>query len=133
MNRLAIRWALTGALASMLLMAIAAVVIVPLYSDYRQRAQVSALMAVLTELQAEIQAYADKTGTLAGVDQQVFTIRPELQQLTSLLRILPTGQILARTAKQGSMLLLEPQWQGKILSWRCIGGPFKDMPTRCRD
>ena len=128
-----LRWLFSGATLTLIFIALVSVVVVPMYSNYTERAHASSMIAELSSLRAEIESEALRIGSLQGVGASIeLDPHRRMAKSASLVRILENGVILAQTATSGSLLILEPRLINGSVEWSCIGGPRVDMPTQCR-
>ena len=133
MSRDGIRYVVSGALAMLFVIGLTSFIVLPMYADYTERARVSDLLAEMGELKGEIAAAAIRSGSTAGVGQLISSqLKSNLKRFGAVVRIFQDGTIVAITTDQGSLVMLEPTLSEGEVTWSCLGGPKKDMPTQCR-
>ncbi len=121
---------LYGALGAFVVLVLVAA-IAPLYSDYRARAQTTEWLAQLESVQQNIEAVAIKQKSFAGIAKSIE--KPAFPSgSVTVFQITDSGAIITKFGHDGQMLILSPSFAVEKITWHCIGGPTKDMPTNCR-
>ncbi len=53
-------------------------------------------------------------------------------EVISFLKVFDKGEIFLKVKKHGQVIMLVPSHFNKKITWQCIGGSGKDVPTACR-
>ena len=108
---------------------IAAMFVAAQYSDYTALSQSTSWMLQIRPLQAAIEraSVANKALTVAGVDKNA----EGLLRLT-FFEVSEAGTIILRGGKEGQTMIFTPTLVDEKVTWRCVGGPVKAVPTQCR-
>ena len=119
-----------GALGA-LAVAIAAALIVPMYADYRTRAQSHAWLADLrTGTMVQIAEAAMRNGTVAGsgrgIAMPTFASAPPAH-----VEITDDGALILHGGRDGQLMVLTPRIDGDDVIWTCRGGSARDVPSQC--
>ena len=118
---------LLGALGTILVLTIAAVTI-PLYSDYRDKAQTTEMLESLADLQSNI-AVKLSAGIAIKPSEQAGAYSEYIQYL----KIFSSGALLVKGGNSGQVFVLIPSKADDDITWNCIGGNNDAMPPSCRD
>jgi hypothetical protein len=111
----------------------AAAVLVPLYCDNAARVALAESLRQLAPYRDTIAENASKEGSVEGsgvegaIPSEAF---PGLN--VDYARVFPDGTIVIRHAKHSQVVIWEPSMTAGQISWRCVGGPPKDVPPECR-
>ena len=133
MNGQRIRDMLAGAVGMLILIGLVTLIVLPQYSDYRERARVSGLLSGLSGLKNDVAEMSLSAGSLTGVGPLVSVgAYPHLAREADFTRVLENGEILVRTNGEGSFFMLQPVIEQDTVNWKCFGGPKRDMPSKCR-
>lgn len=102
--------------------------VLPLYSDYRVKAETEGLVFKMEPLQRSLEDVLQKTGKfdsslVSGILDKGDDPRPI---------ILESGTIIVRGSVEGQLLVLAPKVEGNKVRWRCYVGPEKARPSNCR-
>lgn len=120
---------LAGA-AGALLVLVAVASVAPFYSDYRAMALASEMQALhLRYLQDVVSTQAIENQSLTGSGVGV-SMRPG--RLVKEVTVLPDGIIIAVAARFGQVFVLIPSYASGKVSWRCIAGSSREVPSACR-
>ena len=123
---------LIGILGAIVVLA-AAAVLAPLYCDYDARAALSDSLQQLAPYRdmiaenASKQGSPERSGVGISIPSETF---PSLN--VDYARVFPDGTILIRHTKHHQVIIWEPSMTAGQISWRCVGGPQKDVPPECR-
>jgi len=111
----------------------AAAVLAPLYCDYDARAALSESLQQLAPYRDAIEENISKEDSI-DVSGVVVSIPSEAFRSLNLdyARVFPDGTIVIRHAKHHQVIIWEPSMTAGQISWRCVGGPRKDVPPECR-
>lgn len=116
-----------GALGAITVL-LAVAIVVPLYSDYRSRAQASEMLAIAQPLQRAVEAHAVASRTLQGAGAGI-KMAPAFFDST----VLWDGTIVLRNRNSfGQVIVLQPTLKEGSVTWQCAGGSARDVPTHCR-
>ena len=123
---------LLGMLGAIVVLA-AAAVLAPLYCDYDARAALSESLQQLAPYRDAIEENISKEDSI-DVSGVVVSIPSEAFRSLNLdyARVFPDGTIVIRHAKHHQVIIWEPSMTAGQISWRCVGGPRKDVPPECR-
>ncbi len=113
-----------GSLFALLLVAI----VVPLYSDYEDRAYTENAITIIKPLKDEIsnQILLNKK---VEVQVEKYTSRKEIQKM----HVFPEGHIAMKVGENGQILILFLEIKNGKISWSCLGGFNETMPPECRN
>lgn len=104
-----------------------AAVVIPVYSDYTDRAQTSEMLMSIKNLQKEIEKQIITGGEI------VFTKNPSsYSRYIENMMVLRDGTIIAKGGKSGQVFILVPSISNASIIWKCIGGNNHAMPPECR-
>lgn len=107
-------------------------IVISQYSDYQARAETDGWIVQVRSIQDTVAQTAVKQKTLLGVDKLVDrgAFRGEH---VDVFEIMESGVIIARGGREGQVIVLIPSLIGETITWRCIGGPARAMPSKCRN
>lgn len=119
-----------GAFVFLLATALAALVILPFYSDYRSRAAASEWLMSVGSVKIDIADNAMRLNSVlnsgVGVKTPInFPADPKVE-------ITRDGVILIHGKGYGQLFALIPERSGQFIKWTCLGGSAKDVPAECR-
>ncbi|GAA6143193.1 hypothetical protein NBRC116584_30110 [Hydrogenophaga sp. 5NK40-0174] len=112
---------------------VAAAMVYPQYSDYRARAQTDSWLFTVEEVQRKVETNAERKRSLVGagtgVERPKFlpSIAPEYFRVTN------DGIIFVKGGRDGQLVVLMPSLSGSKITWACIGGSLRTMPSRCQN
>ena len=120
---------ITGMLGALLAL-IAAALLIPLYGDYRSRAETSIWLSFSSAIKSQIaqNAIRDKTLSNSGHGVKI----PVEFRSSPVVTVTDSGIIIMQGKKYGQVLTLVPKLADNKVTWSCIGGPAKDVPPFCR-
>ena len=111
----------------------AAAVLVPLFCDYIARAALSESLQQLTLYRDAIAEHVAKEGSAESSGVEISIPSEAFPSLNvDYARVFPDGTIVIRHAEHHQVVIWEPSVTAGQISWRCIGGPEKDVPAACR-
>jgi hypothetical protein len=119
-------------LGGALFVLIGAALVVPQYSDYRARAKTSEWLARSQEIQSMIEENAVKQKSLLGAGRGIDVKTFQLAGL-DVFEIMDSSTIILRGGPEGQVIVLIPSLSETRVVWRCIGGPAKAVPAKCRN
>ena len=123
---------LLGMLGAIVVLA-AVAVLAPLYCDYDARAALSQSLEQLAPYRDAIAEQFSKEGSAEDSGNEVSIPSEALSSLNiNYARVFPDGTIAIRHAKHHQVIIMEPSMTAGQISWRCVGGPQKDVPPECR-
>lgn len=101
------------------------------YDDYRARSEVYWWLGELQTLQRDIEATSMKHGKPTGVggDYKMPALYPGKVRV---IQVADNGEILVGGGSDGQLLILQPSLTPKGITWKCMGGPTRDMPAQCK-
>lgn len=119
-------------LGGALLALIGAFLVTAQYSDYTARAQTSEWLVQVWEIQSLIEQNAVKQKSLLdagrGIDTETFrAARLDAFEITE------SSTIILRGGADGQVIVLIPSLSEDRVIWRCMGGPTRAVPGRCRN
>lgn len=114
-----------------LLVLILAAMIIPLYADYRARAETNAWLVQVAPAQRALEQSALRQKSLVNIGLGL-NRRDFLPAKATVFEIKSNGEIWIGGGRDGQLLVMIPSLvQDKVL-WRCLGGPAKAMPDKCK-
>ena len=123
---------LLGMLGAIVVLATVAV-LAPLYCDYDARAALSQSLQQLAPYRDAIAEHVAKEGSAERSGVAVSIPSEAFRSLNlDYARVFPDGTIAIRHAKHHQVVIWEPSITAERISWRCVGGPRKDVPPDCR-
>lgn len=102
--------------------------VLPLYSDYRAKAETEGLVFKMEALQRSLEDAFQKTGKFDSVMASKTITNGDGPKPI----ILENGTIIVRGRIEGQLLVLAPKVEGGKVQWRCYVGPDKARPSNCR-
>ena len=123
---------LVGVMGAFVILATVAVLF-PVYCDYTARAALNDSLQKLIIYRDKIAMNGAERWAREGSGAEVKISAEAFPTLNiDYARVLPDGTIIIRHAKYHQIVVLEPSMTEGKVSWRCIGGPLRDVPTQCR-
>lgn len=115
-------WFIKGVVVTLVTLAI----IVPQYSDYTDKARASEWIMTFkhSDLKAQIESQLKNNSSIKPLS---FSYEDYV------LHVKPTGLVIIQGNDVGQVMLLEPTMNDKQVSWKCIGGSYKHVPSSCKD
>ena len=121
-----------GALGAIVVLG-AAAVLLPLYGDYVARASLDESLLKLRVYREEVARNASRQGSVEASGREVTIPSEEFPTLNvDYARVFPDGTIVIRHAGYHQVVVWKPSITAGRVSWKCIGGPWHDVPPRCR-
>lgn len=108
-----------------LLVLVLAVILLPLYSDYSDRVMTERMLITLGPLKESIENQLKNKQKII-LNPKNYNLSPHI----SFIEISEMGVITVRGDGSGQVFILTPSSNG--IKWRCLGGPYKAMPSACR-
>lgn len=104
--------------------------IIPIYSDYRSRAESSEYLLGVGGIKS---AVADNIVRLKSVTHSGAGVKvPTNLRFDPNVTIRDDGVIIVHGKKHGQLLVLIPDFTGGKVAWTFVGGSAKDVPPFCR-
>ena len=123
---------LFGALGALLVL-IGAAIGIPQYSDYRARAAGGDILMQAYPVRKKVEERILALGTVEGSGTVEFKANSGSPSARiEELMVEPNGTMIIRGAPYGQVLVLIPSFKENIVSWRCLGGSGKEVPSQCR-
>jgi Tfp pilus assembly major pilin PilA len=119
-------------LGGALFVLIGAALVIPQYSDYTARAQTSAWLAQIREIQSVIEQNAVKQKSLLGAGRGIDTKTFQAVGI-ELFEITESSMVILRGGAEGQVIVLIPSLSEDRVVWRCIGGSAHAVPSVCRN
>jgi hypothetical protein len=121
---------LLGAVAGIILFSAVFFLLYPQYSDYRAKAEVTAWLEMVKNVQDDIGKKIVSASPLGevndGFDKTKFqAVGVDLFEITE------TGVIIIRGGRDGQVIILIPSFSENDVEWRCIGGSAQAVPSKC--
>ena len=113
-----------------LLVLISAAVVIPLYGDYRSRAESMNWLQNIRPIQFAVADNAIKLNTLSNSGVGI-KVPHEFRSGPNVI-IRSDGMILIHGQKYGQLVALIPELSRSKVTWKCLGGSAKDVPPSCR-
>lgn len=102
--------------------------VLPLYSDYRAKAETEGLVFKMEASQRLLEVIFQKTGKFdSAVPSKTTANANDPKPL-----IFDNGTIIVKGNVEGQLLLLIPAIEGGAVRWRCYVGPENATPKNCR-
>ncbi len=117
---------LSGALGALVLWLVAAVLI-PRYSDFRAKAETIGWMAQMEPIRLKIEENAKRLKTMSGAGKDI-DLPLSWPPGVTLFEIRDSGEIILHGGRDGRLVILTPSFAEGKVTWRCVGGPAKDVP-----
>ena len=111
-----------------ILVLVCVMLILPFYSDYRDRAVTSELLVSITPIKIEINDLLIKNEEI-NIDLSKYELSPKLKTIT----IQKTGVITVQGGDAGQIFILTPSKKLDSIDWHCQGGNYDAMPSMCRN
>ena len=102
--------------------------IIPAYTDFSSREESLVMIKHLEKIQEDIELRIKDHGFVASKKN----VSEQHESIGKIL-ISSDGIIISRGAKRGQIIILIPAYENGKITWRCIGGSFKDVPYECRN
>ena len=104
----------------------------PMYADYRSRVQASDSVILARGLQQRIEDYflQNKTAQLPA-EATSWSIQGA-EPVISRVEIFRNGAFVIVLRKYGQVVVFIPSYSEGKVTWRCLGGSSKDVPSHCR-
>ncbi len=112
------------------LVLIAFALIIPMYGDYRSRAETSDWLLNIASTKIAISGNITRLNSLTNSGIGVKS--PSGLRSNPRINITTDGVIFIQGIKYGQLLVIIPELSGTKVSWTCIGGSAKDVPPFCR-
>lgn len=113
-----------GALGALAVL-IGAAIIIPQYSDYRAAAETSGWLAQMDPIRLKIEENAKRLKTMAGAGKHIDL--PASPPGVTFFEIRDSGEIIMHGGRDGQLVILTPSFAEGTVTWRCLGGPAKDV------
>jgi hypothetical protein len=107
---------------------LAAAVAIPQYADYKERAANTDIFNEALPLREAIEARIVELGSVENSGHGIQM--PDSKNYKAI--VTRDGVILMQGLRYGHVMALIPSLDQGAVSWRCIGGPSKDMSLKCR-
>jgi len=111
-----------------ILVLVCVMLILPLYSDYRDRAVTAELLISITPIKIEINDLLIKNEEIK-IDLNKYKLSPKLKTIS----INSTGVITVQGGDAGQIFILTPSKKSNSVNWHCQGGSYNAMPSQCKN
>lgn len=109
---------------------IAVALIVPMYVDYSSREESFAMIKRLEKMQKEIEPEIQGGKWVSLAARNIMIDRhADIGKIF----VSAEGMIVAQGMERGQIVILMPSHENGKITWRCMGGSFKDVPPQCRN